>query len=78
MKAVAALERMVRLGMRDLKSGKTAAQRAAGEGKNQRKITPAEWAAALLKSVREEEERERAAERSAGKMANDESEEYME
>jgi hypothetical protein len=78
MKAVAALERMVRLGMRDLRSGKTAAQRAAGEGKTQRKITPAEWASALLKSVREEEERERAEDRSIEKMAKDESEEYTE
>lgn len=78
MKAVAALERMVRVGVSGLRSGKTAAQRAADEGKNQRKITPAEWASALLKSVREEEERERAAERSAGKMAKDENEEYME
>ncbi|MEW6202562.1 MAG: hypothetical protein AB1546_11330 [bacterium] len=60
MKAVSALERMVRLGMRDLKLGKTAAERALGMGKKQRKITPAEWAAAILKSVEEEEAREQA------------------
>jgi len=78
MKAVSALERMVRFGMRDLQSGKTAAQRAVGEGKNQRKITPAEWASELLKSAREEGEGEHPAEQSVGKMAKDECEEYAE
>ena len=72
MKAVSALERMVRLGMRDLKSGKTAAQRASGGGKTQRKITPAEWAAALLKRVREEEKRERAAGQREDRTTEDE------
>jgi hypothetical protein len=72
MKAVSALERMVRLGMRDLKSGKTAAQRASGRGKTQREITSAEWASALLKSVREEEERERAAGQREDRTTKDE------
>jgi len=78
MKAISALERTVRLCLRDLKSGKKAAQRAADRGKTQRKMPPAEWASALFKRIREEEERERAAGRSIEKMTKAESEDYSE
>jgi len=79
MKAVSALERMVRLGMRDLKSGKTAGQRAAGAGKKQRETTPAEWASALLKRVMEDEKRERPTSQSSnGNNDESKSEEYEE
>ena len=71
MKAVSALERMVRLGMSDLKSGKPVTKDALGGGRSQRKITPAEWAATILKRVRAEEARERAADWREGKITDD-------